>query len=392
MKKIIIKLLILIYIILPINNAKALDTYSNNVILYNLNDDKIIFEKNSEEQIKIASLTKIMTAIVSLEKIENIKEKVTMPPSAYLDLDTYVKSGIKPNSIVTYEDILYGIMLPSGADCANAIAILTYGSINNFVDKMNEKAKELNLNNTHFSNPVGKDENNYSTVKDVSTLLKYALKNEEFYKIYTTREYTTTNNIRLKSTIIDKSKKDNIDASIILGSKTGFTDDAGNCLASISKINNVNYLLVTAQANHLKSYHIMDAVNIYDYYSKNYSYKNILKYNQYITTLNLNKKEYPIYSTKDIYIYTNIDTSKITYTYDGIKDITYKNKKGEKIGTIIIKYEDQILKQDDIYLDKEIKNYTYIYIITPILLIILLYIIIPKRKKHNLQKKKHLLY
>ena len=381
MKKILIKIIIILYIIMPIQKIKAIDTYSNNAILYNINDNEILFEKNSNEQVKIASLTKIMTTIVALEKIENIKEEVNMPKEAYVELEGYVTSGIKPNEKVSYEDILYGIMLPSGADCANAIAILTYGSIENFVDKMNEKATQLNLQNTFFSNPIGKDEENYSTVKDISTLLKYSLNNEEFYKIFTTKEYKTTNNIILKSTIIEKSIKNNLDSTNILGSKTGFTDEAGNCLASISKINNVKYMLVTTKANGINN--VIDAINIYDYYSKNYEYKRILKYNQYVTTIKINKKEYPIYAKKDIYAYINkdIDTSQISYYYDGITKLNYKNKKGEKIGILTIKYKEKILAQENIFLDKSIHNYMYINISILLELLLIISVIIIKIKK-----------
>ena len=275
MKKTLIKLTIIFYIFLPIINIKALEIYSENAVLYNMNEDKIIYEKNKNEKVKVASLTKIMTTILALENIDNIKEEIQMPKEAFIGLDGYVVSGIKPNEQITYEDLLYGTMLPSAADCANALAINISGSIDNFVEQMNKKAIELNMNNTHFSNPVGIDDDNYSTVDDIASLLKYALKNEDFKKIFATKEYKTTNNIILESTIIEKSKPYNINVSNIIGSKTGFTDEAGNCLASISKINGVNYLLVTTNASIDKSYHIIDAVNIYDYYSNNYSYKKI---------------------------------------------------------------------------------------------------------------------
>lgn len=374
MKKIILKILIIIYIMVPIYKINAIDTYSNNAVLYNLNNDKIIYEKNSNEQVKIASLTKIMTTIVALENIHDIKEQIVMPPAAYENLDGYATSGIKARNIVTYEDLLYGIMLPSGADCANAIALLTSGTIDNFVEKMNQKAKELNLNNTHFSNPIGKDEDNYSTVSDVATLLKYALKNEEFYKLFTTREYKTSNNLILKSTIIEKSKKNNLDVSNILGSKTGFTDDAGNCLASISKTNNTYYLLVTTNANTNNSYHIMDAINIYDYYSKNYSTKKILSYNQIIDTIN---EEYKITAQNDVYMYLSneINVDNLSYEYDGLKELTYKNKKGDNIGKIIIKYNDEILYTENVYLKHNIINTNKLLMIIPLSLILLFIII-----------------
>ena len=386
MKKLLIKLIIILYIFLPVINIKALEIYSENAVLYNMNEDKIIYEKNKDEKVKVASLTKIMTTIVALENIKDIKEQITMPKEAFTGLDGYVVSGIKINEKITYEDLLYGIMLPSAADCANAVAIKISGNIDNFVEIMNEKAKELNMNNTHFSNPVGIDDDNYSTVNDIAALLKYALKNEEFKKIFTTKEYKMTNNILLKSTIIEKSQPYNIDVSSILGSKTGFTDDAGNCLATIAKINNVKYLLVTTNASIDKSYHIMDAVNIYDYFSNNYSYKKIINENQLIKTIKINdpiNKEYNIYSDLDKYMYLNneIDTNQITYEYEGIEELTKDINKNDKIGTLKIKYNADVLYSEDIYLDKKINYYDFKLYAIEIIGIIILYIIIKRSKK-----------
>ena len=386
MKKIIIKSIIILYIFLPIINIKALEIYSENAVLYNMNEDKIIYEKESDEKVKVASLTKIMTTIIALENINDIKEETIMPQEAFYNLEGYVVSGIKTNEKITYEDLLYGTMLPSAADCANAIAIKVSGNVDSFVELMNQKAKELNMVNTHFSNPVGIDDDNYSTVNDIAILLKYALKNEQFKKIFTTKEYTTTNNIKLISTIIEKSEPYNIDISSILGSKTGFTDDAGNCLASISKINNVKYLLITTNASIDKSYHIIDAVNIYDYYSNNYSYKKIIDENKLIKTIKIKDiidKEYKIYSNIDKFMYleNNIDTNNLIYEYEGIEEIDKTTNQKEKIGTLNIKNNDDLLYSYDIYLDKKITFYNIkIYVYALILIIIIIFSL--KRKKH----------
>ena len=376
MKKMLIILLITIYILFPNINAKALEINSENAVLYNMNEDKIIYEKNKDQKVKIASLTKIMTTLIALEKINNINDKITMPIEAFNNLEGYVVSGIKPNEIITYEDLLYATMLPSAADCANALAIRISGNTDTFIDLMNQKAQELNMTNTHFSNTIGIDEDNYSTANDIAKLLKYALKNEDFYKIFTTKEYKTTNNITLKSTIIEKSEPYNINVSNILGSKTGFTDEAGNCLASIAKINNIKYLLITTNANIEKSYHIMDAVNIYDYYSNNYSYKKIIDQNKLIKTIKINdikNKKYNIYANIDKYMYLNneIDINKITYEYEGKEQINNKIKINDKIGTILIKYGEETLYSYDVYLDKKINYYNIkLYIIEIIVLII----------------------
>jgi len=392
MKKTLIKALIIFYILIPIMNVQALELNSEYAILYNLNEDKIIYEKNAYDKIKIASLTKIMTTIVALENIEDIKQTTTIKEEALIGLEDYATTDIKPNEEITYEDLLYGIMLPSGADCANGIAINISGSIDNFVELMNKKAQELNMTNTHFSNPIGADEDNYSSVSDIAKLLKYALKNEEFYKIFTTREYITTNNVKLESTIVEKSTPHNIDTSLILGSKTGFTDDAGNCLASISKQNGINYLLVTAKAPITNSYHIIDAQQTYEYYKNNYSYKKILQYNKPIKTVKVKegiRQTYEIKSDEDIYLYLNndVDINNLTYEFEGIEKI---DKNTKKIGSLKIKNNDDILYTYDILSNDKITFYNeklYILSLALIILITLL-ILLKKVNQNNLHKNK----
>ena len=385
MKKTIIKLLIIIYILLPITSIKALEINSENAVLYNMNEDEIIYEKNADEKVKVASLTKIMTTVLALENINNLEEEIEMPKEAFTGLEDYVVSGIQPYETVTYNDLLYGTMLPSAADCANALAIEVSGNVDNFVELMNQKVQELGMTSTHFSNPIGMDDDNYSTVKDIAILLKYALKNETFYQIFTTKEYTTTNNILLESTLIEKSQPYGIDVTNILGSKTGFTDEAGNCLASISKINKVKYLLVTTNASIEKSYHIADARDVYDYFSSNYGYKKIIGENQLIKTIKIKdiiEKEYNIYADVDKYMYleNGFNINNLTYEYEGIEEITRDTNQEEKLGKIIIKSADKVLYEYDVFLDEKIEFYDMkLLLLIPVVIIVL--IIIKKQKK-----------
>ena len=184
MKKIII---IIILLIIPLN-VFAL-TYpelnSKKGIVYDLTDNKILYEKDSESISSIASLTKIMTTIVAIENINNYDQVVTFTNEMkqLVRWDASV-AGLKVGDKVTYKDLLYASILPSGADATIALALSTSGSIKNFTDKMNAKAKELGLNNTSFVNVTGLDEeNHYSTAKDVLDLLKYALNNKLFKEI-----------------------------------------------------------------------------------------------------------------------------------------------------------------------------------------------------------------
>lgn len=378
---------ILLLSIIFIEKIGAIDIYSNNGVLYNMNENKILFSKNSQEKVSIASLTKIMTAIVAIENIDDLNQEITISEQAFIGLDGYAKAGFKIGQTVTYEDLLYGLLLPSGAECANALALSISGNIEDFVKLMNEKAQELGLENTRFSNPIGMDDiNNYSTVEEVAQILKYALKNEEFYKIFITKEYTTTTGIKLEATIKERAQENQLDASKILGSKTGFTDSAGYCLASIASINNVNYLLVTTNANTNMPYQVLDAINVYNYYSENYSYKKILSYNQYLASIEIKRskqKEYKIYSNNDKYLYLSneINVNDLTYEYDGIKTITKDIEKNEYLGKIDIKNKNEIIFTYDVYLEEDIKYYNYPLIIVTLFTILIITIIIIKKIK-----------
>ena len=378
MKKYLLFLFLLI--IIPFN-IYAINIKSEHAILYNLNDNQILYEVKSNDRVQIASMTKIMTAIVSLEKIKDINEKVTMTNDMYYHLveENASVAGFKVGEEVTYEDLLYGLMLPSGADAAQALAISTYGSIDDFVDAMNEKVEQLKLKNTKFSNPAGFDnDNNYSSVFDVSEILKYSLKNDQFKKIFTALKYTTSNK---QHSFLSTRIKSNFDTSFIDGSKTGFTYDAGLCLASIAHHNNVNYLLVTANAPYNnKLNHLIDAKEIYSYYFNNYDEITISKKDDKIVTLNI-KDKYTIdyYMNDDIKKYIKNDCN-ITKEYIG-EDKISKVSLNEKVGEYVIKCNDDIIYSKDIYLvvdntkiEKSNKGFVIISLLAMIFSLSLLFI------------------
>ena len=382
-------LFFLFLILVPIT-AYAFDINSKNAVLYNLNDDNVIYEVNKDERISIASMTKIMTCLVALEKINNPKDKVVMTTSMFYRLaeENASVAGFYIGEEVTYEDLLYGLMLPSGADAAQALAISLYGSVDKFVSRMNEKAKELGLKNTHFVNPTGLDiEGHYSSVDDVAIILKEALKNDIFKKVFSASKYTTSNKLH---TFYSTRNKYGMDTSFITGSKTGYTLDAGLCLASTSTYNGINYLLVTARAsNSNRANHLLDAKNIYKYYQSNYEYRNISKKGDLITTIKLDDREITYYSNLDMDKYLS-KKCKIKKEYNGETILDSKNIKSNKIGEYIIKCDNDILYKQDINLvlrlteDKDNNNFIYIIIITGltslILLLILILLIIRRRK------------
>lgn len=382
---------LIIFLLLFVNSRiLALSLDSKSAILYNLNDGEIIYEKNSNEKTYVASLTKIMTALVTLENVNNLDEFVVVDYDDLLNLDGYAKAGFKVGDKVTYRDLLYGLLLPSGADAANVLANNISGSEIEFVSLMNQKVNSLGLGNTNFSNPIGKDEENFSTASDISVILKEALKNNDFKTIFTTNEYVTTNGLKLEKTTYKSSINNNIDSSVITGSKTGYTEKALYCLASIASIDGVDYLAVTLN-NENKVGHIIDTLKLYDFYSTNYSYKIILKEDQPITSIkvkNSNIKEYQIKSTKTIkkYLENSTGLDKIEYKYNGVDELTKKIKKGDYLGKIDIIYKGNVLDTYKVYLDEDIKYYNYWLLLMSVAIIILLSMLIIqiiRVKKHK---------
>lgn len=363
MKKLKILFLVLLCLVLTITsvNADELKINSNNAVLYNLNDDIILYEKNKDEKVSIASLTKMMTALVSIENIEDFNKKATFKKSDYDKLIEIDASGssLDKSKNYTYEDLLYGLILESGADCANALARLVAGSEENFVKMMNAKAKELGMDNTSFANPIGMDDkNNYSTVDDLAILFKAGLKNEEFKKIISTFEYKLSDGTPIKHTIYYYMKNAKISIPYIKGGKTGYETDAGYTLATIAYQNDTLLMFITSKAEESPE-HIEDAKKVYNYYFKNYDYQTLIKKGDVIATFDtkyLSEEYINIRANEDVkyYMKNNYDPEKINIVYDGIDTITPANKYKEKIGILNIYYGEKLIKTLPVTLNQKI--------------------------------------
>lgn len=350
-----------IYTYLETENIKELQNISaKHILLINQNDNKVIYEKNSEDQIAIASLTKIMTALVTILQTENLDEVITLTEDAFASIDGYMEAGFKIGDEVTIRDLLYGTLLPSGVEASQSLAIHTSGSIENFVSSMNHLANILEMNHTHFSNPVGRDEGNYSTLEDMAKLLKFALQNETFYEIYTTKNYTTTNGLELKSTLLSASTKYNLDTEFIKGSKSGYTKKAGLCLSSIAEHSGTVYLLLVADAMYENGFpnHVIDSMNIYRYFFDNYSYQPILKQNQELSTFSIidsMEDTLTIKSNENISMYLKNDmTEYLEYEYVGRNTLDKEVAYGDYLGQVLVKYNNQTLYTYPIYLKENI--------------------------------------
>jgi len=255
--------------------ASDLQINSSNAVLISLNDEKALFDKDSSARIYPASMTKIMTAIVLLENLSDLNETIVLNEEMYSGIyeANAMTAGFQPNEEVSAIDLLYGLLLPSGAECAIGLAEHVAGSESDFVDLMNDKARELGMNGTHFTNATGlHDTEHYSTVWDISVLLQYALKNKTFYEIFTANRYSSQptnphqNSVTCYSTLFSKMDSADFDSGSILGGKTGYTNEAGQCLASLAEKDGERFILVTCGApgdNKTQKLHIDDAFTVY---------------------------------------------------------------------------------------------------------------------------------
>lgn len=257
---------------LPVPEAVS----SPNLILMRLSDQAILMEEGIEEKIYPASLTKMMTALVAIEQMPDLEERVLLPASLFEPLreENASVAGFMEDERVRAKDLLYGVLLPSGAECCVGLAQHIAGDEEAFVALMNQKAAELGMKNTHFTNTTGlHDPNHYTTVKDLALLLEYALRNETFRDAFTTERYSTAatnkhpDGITFYSTMFQGLEAVELRNGEFLGGKTGFTDEAGLCLASLAKLEDDEYILITvgAEGNHqTEPYHLEDAVTVYN--------------------------------------------------------------------------------------------------------------------------------
>ncbi len=233
------------------------DYSSEYICVMNRENKNIEYEKNSSSKAYPASLTKIMTVIVALEHIDDLSEIAPIDIEAYqtMVVENSSMAGFYGREEVTYRDLLYGTMLPSGGEAANSLAVHVAGSVERFVKMMNEKASELKLENTHFTSPEGlHNEEQYTSASDMAKLLDYALENENFKEIFTEKTFKTTktldhpNGILLQSTVLSRLEEIPQKGFEIMGGKSGTTSKAGQCWATLGIKGGQEYICIVMGA------------------------------------------------------------------------------------------------------------------------------------------------
>ena len=232
--------------------------YSTNYIFLDADTGQVLSAKKQDEQISIASLTKMMTVLLAIENSSSLNQTVTITDEMIDGLyeEQASVAGYVTGDTATVLDLCYAAAIPSAADAANALAIQIGGSFEKFYQMMNDKAAQLGMDHTVFKSAHGLDrEGQYSTVEDVSKLLRYALQNPTFKEIFSAKEHTTQATtyypfgIPLASTIWAYADTYGYNLTNLSGGKTGYTLQAGRCIAYWATVNDMNIIAVTAGAS-----------------------------------------------------------------------------------------------------------------------------------------------
>ena len=225
--------------------AEELKVSARSAALYQPDTGRFIFTKNHKRRMHMASTTKIMTALLALEQTDDLSLKVEIDKSAegVEGSSAYLKAG----ELVTMRELIYALLLQSANDAAVAIAVEISGGIDEFAELMNDRAKEIGLEDTHFTNPHGlDDEQHYTTAHDLAIIAAEAMKNEDFCSVASTYKKTITDGERRRTYINHNKLLKRYEGAI--GVKTGFTDESGRCLVGAAERDGLKFISVTLDA------------------------------------------------------------------------------------------------------------------------------------------------
>lgn len=339
-------------------------TNSRRYIVYDRISKSMIIGKNEDVKSAMASTTKIMTSIVILEKAD-LDEMVTV--SAKAGGTGGSRLGLKKGDMASVKNLLYGLMLRSGNDAAVALAEHVGGSVKEFAELMNEKASELGLTNTHFVTPHGLDDaNHYTTALELAKLTDYAMNNETFSKIVGTKSITIYINNQPRQ--INNTNELLGVLNGVVGVKTGFTNNAGRCLVTETKRNNMDIITIVLGADTKKD-RTKDSVNLIEYTFSKYKMYNVEEQiiEEFNKWKNINEKRILITKGKqsnpklalgaiEKAIIPICDDDKIEYSINVLTEVEAPVEQWNVMGTLTVKLNGEILENIDIVNINEVQK------------------------------------
>lgn len=320
-------------------------------IVMEIKTNRVVHAVNEKTKKYMASTTKILTAITIIENCDiNEEIKVGKNTTGIEGSSIYLEEG----EILTVEHLLYGLMLRSGNDCAETLAVYCSGNISNFASLMNQMAKKIGANDSNFVNPHGlHDDNHYTTAYDLALISCYAMKNDTFRKIVSAKSvkipFTTQNTNRL---LINKNKLlKNFDGAT--GIKTGFTKKAGRCLVSSALRNGIEFICVVLDCPQMFEISQNLLTTAFEQY-KNYK---IINSDEILAFLEVDKNEKcGVYVKEDVILpLKEIEKDNLTIKYELPNKLSLPIKKDQEVGIVKIYYQNNLLFKQKIYTIIEMK-------------------------------------
>ena len=334
---------VLLILMLPAKTQAFEQTSAKACVIFEANSGRLLYDKNKDIQLPEASTTKIMTALVTIENT-NVDEKIKIPKQAV---------GIEGSSIylregeqLTVKELLYGLMLRSGNDCAVALALHVGGSIENFANMMNQKAKQLGCKNTNFVNPHGlPDENHYTSAYDLGLISCEAIKNPVFKQIVSAKSATISNDgydydryLKNKNKILTLFDGAN-------GIKTGYTKKAGRCFVGSAYRNGMQLVVVLLNCAPM----FEESMQLMQRCFEQYEMKNLLTIDDIYHTIKIKKgkNKFTQAIVIDNFAYPlkkdGSEDNKIKILTSLPQELPQKPKKEQIVGKIDILFDNQLI-------------------------------------------------
>ena len=393
--------------------------YANSpyAILLDMNTSMVLYEKNADERVYPADLTKIMTAVLVLENC-NLEELAGASETALSNVKAGdSKLGIIQKEKLSVRQLLYGMLLGSASDAAYVLAEKTSGSIEEFVLLMNKKAAKLGMNDTNFTNPTGEhDERHYTTARDMSRLAIHAMKINEFceivkcdsYSILPTEKSSSTRKVVNRNHFVSKLLRNDYYYKYSTGIKTGYSSQAKSCIAASAKKNNMSLIALVFSAETVDNVaqSFSDCINMFDYVFQNYCEQRIATENSIIAQTKIENTR----RNKKLTLKAKTAFSVIRHKEEKELEITYKDivketvsapvNENDVIGKREYFYNKVSLGQIDLVADKSytLDPITYVvnkmiaFITSPWLFIslavIIFVLIMAERRRRRILRKK----
>ena len=389
--------------------SNAPDISAEAAILIDSSSGDVFYKKNEEQRMFPASTTKILTAILTLEN-SSLDDVVTVPYDAISTIPSgYSIAALQTGEQLTVNQLLQMMMVHSANDAANVLAFHISGSIEGFADLMNQKALELGMNNTHFTNPSGmQDENHYTTAYDLALLMKYCMENNTFRHLaglkscdipatnkYQARTFTTTNDLLVNS---QSNIANNSYYEYAIAGKTGFTSEARNCLVSAASKDGLELICVVLAAgvnSNGSSTKFSDSKKLFEFGYENYGIKTFIEQGYTVSNITIpnatdetKSLDLVVSSTVSALMETSKMSDKIEPQIELNSNLFAPISQGEVVGKVVYTVDGKEYSADLIASHNVIPSNSFVAIggivLLVFVLLILFKLLFPKKKVNKI--------